>query len=195
MTSQTDRTDPSEWVTHGERRIYENKWVTVSLVDVELPDGQRFEHHKVSMPSAAMAAVLDDDGRVLLMWRHRFISNTWNWELPGGVVEDGEEPAETIAREIEEELGYHARSLEHVVTFQPMIGTLDSPHHVFIARGADHIGEPTEKTEMQRMEWIPLEQVPTLIQNGEISNSGSLVALLYVLATRDSVPALGGNGK
>ncbi len=76
------------WKPHGERNLYDNEWVRLSLVDVELPDGRRYEHHVVSMKPAAMTALLDDAGeRVLLMWRHRFAADVWNWELPGGLLE------------------------------------------------------------------------------------------------------------
>jgi 8-oxo-dGTP pyrophosphatase MutT (NUDIX family) len=153
------------------------------MADVELPDGQRYEHHTVWMPTAAMTAVLNDElTHVLLMWRHRFVPDVWNWELPGGLVDEGEVPEETAAREIEEETGYRPRSMEHIATFEPMIGMVTCPHHVFLARGAELVGEPTEKTEMQRMEWIPLANVPELIRSGQVKNSGTLVALLHVLA-------------
>jgi 8-oxo-dGTP pyrophosphatase MutT (NUDIX family) len=39
----------------------------------------------------------------LLIWRHRFITGTWGWEVPTGEVEDGESPAEAAAREFTEE--------------------------------------------------------------------------------------------
>ncbi|WP_236718224.1 NUDIX domain-containing protein [Actinoplanes sp. TFC3] len=175
--------DDSRWIVHGRRALYESEWIKLYKTDVELPDGQRFEHHTVWMPAAAMTALLNDDlTHVLLMWRHRFVPDVWNWELPGGLVDEGEEPAQTAAREIEEETGYRPRSIEHLVTFEPMIGMVSNPHHVFIGRGAERISEPTEKTEMQRMEWVPLTQVPKLITQGQVSNSGSLVALLHVLA-------------
>ena len=178
-----ERSDDTRWITHGYRSLYENQWVRLGLTDVELPDGQRFEHHVVWMPTAAMTALLNDkQTHVLLMWRHRFVSDTWNWELPGGLVDEGEEPAQTAAREIEEETGYRARSLEYLVTFQPMIGMVDCPHHVFLGRGAERIGEPTETTEMQHMQWVPLTELPRLISEGVIRNSGTLVALLHVLA-------------
>lgn len=175
--------DDSRWIVHGRRPLYESEWIKLYKTDVELPDGQRFEHHTVWMPTAAMTAMLNDDlTHVLLMWRHRFVPDLWNWELPGGLVDEGEEPAQTAAREIEEETGYRPRNLEHLVTFEPMIGMANTPHHVFLARGAERVGEPTEKTEMQRMEWVPLTQVPNLIAQGQVSNSGTLVALLHVLA-------------
>src|SRR3954451_19844181 len=91
----------SAWRSYGERSLYDNEWVRLSLVDVELPDGRRHEHHVVSMKPAAMMALLDDaEGRVLLMWRHRFASDVWNWELPGGLLEPGEDPAVTAAPQL-----------------------------------------------------------------------------------------------
>lgn len=180
MTRSDDEAD--RWVVHGERPIYENRWVTVGLADISQPSGDRFEHHTVTLPPAAMAVVLDDAGEhVLLSWRHRFVPDVWNWELPAGLIEDGERPAAAAAREIEEETGYRARSLEHLVTFEPMIGTARSAHHVFLARGVERIGDASEVNEGV-FEWVPLADVPELIAKGRVLSSGSLVGLLHVLA-------------
>ncbi|MFI5805674.1 GntR family transcriptional regulator [Streptomyces sp. NPDC051561] len=174
------------WKVFGEKPIYENQWVTVSKADIQTPDGERFEHHKVYLPAAAMTAMLDDQNRVFMMWRHRFVSDTWNWELPGGLIDDGEDPAVTAEREILEETGYRPKGeLEHVASFEPMIGTVTSPHHVYVARGVEYVTAPTEVNESQRTAWVPLSEVPALIQRGEVANSGTLVALLHLLATQE----------
>lgn len=175
--------DGSAWRVRGERTLYDHRWVRLSKVDVELPDGQRFEHHVVTLPAAAMVVLLDRaQESVLLMWRHRFASDVWNWELPGGLVETGEDPAEAAAREVEEETGYRAGALQHVVTFEPMIGMVRSPHHVFLGGDVTRVAEPSDTTEMQVMRWVSLSDVAHRIANGGIRNSGTLVGLLYVLA-------------
>jgi 8-oxo-dGTP pyrophosphatase MutT (NUDIX family) len=170
------------WVVHGRRPIYESKWIKVGLADISVPSGERFEHHVVWLPPAAMTVVIDDAGEnVLLVWRHRFVPDVWNWELPGGLLDGDEDPVRTAAREVEEEAGYRPRSMQLLTTFQPMIGMVDSPHHVFLARGAEKVSEPTERDE-GRFQWVPLHETPELIAAGEVINSGTLVGLLHVLA-------------
>ena len=162
--------------------IYDNPWVWLGQVDVELPDWERFWHHVVRLHRAAMMVLVDGQERVLLLWRHRFVQDRWGWELPGGLIDEGEEPAETAVRELEEETGYRAGRVEHLITFQPMVGMVDSEHVVFTGRDPEKVAEPTEANEIERMEWVPLASVPGLIAAGEIWNSGSLVALLRLLA-------------
>ena len=184
MTTEEEEEERSVWKVYGERTVYDNPWIRLDLADIELPDGQRFEHHVVRLKSAAIAVLLDPQDRVLMLWRHRFVADRWGWELPGGLVDDGEEPAETIAREVVEETGYRAGLLEPILTFQPMVGMVDSPHHLFLGRELSRVGEPTEVTEAARLEWVPLSSVPGLIAKGEIWNSGSLIALLHLLGSR-----------
>ncbi|MGW1074248.1 NUDIX hydrolase [Streptomyces sp. NPDC002537] len=170
-----------QWKTHGERQIYTNSWVNLCLVDVEQPDGRRWEHHVVRLRHLAVAAVVNDRREVLMMWRHRFITDTWAWELPMGLIEEGETPEQAAAREVEEETGWRPGPIKPLIYAEPANGITDSQHYVFRADGATHIGPPTEKNESDRIEWIPLDQVRGMIDRREIVSSGSLVGLLYLL--------------
>jgi 8-oxo-dGTP pyrophosphatase MutT (NUDIX family) len=157
--------------------------LSLDLVDVELPDGRRFEQHVVRMarPVAAVVAV-DERDRVLLMWRHRHVTDTWGWEIPAGRVEEGESPQEAAIRETEEETGWRPGTLTPIVVSQPSNGSVDSRHHLYRAGGAEHIGPPTDITEAEKIEWIPLDHVRDLIQDGKIVNGATLIGLLYVLS-------------
>ncbi|MFE7656906.1 NUDIX hydrolase [Streptomyces bottropensis] len=170
-----------EWKTHGERQIYTNPWVNLCLVDVQQPDGRRWEYHVVRLRHLAVAAVVNDRQEVLMMWRHRFITDSWAWELPMGLVEEGESPEEAAAREVLEETGWRPGPIKPLIYAEPANGITDSQHHVFRADGATHVGPPTEKNESDRIEWIPLSEVRAMIDRREIVSSGTLVGLLYVL--------------
>jgi 8-oxo-dGTP pyrophosphatase MutT (NUDIX family) len=112
-----------------------------------------------------------------MLWRHRFVPDRWGWELPGGLVDADEEPADAAARELEEETGYRAGDVEYAGSFQPMPSMADAERFVFIGNNPERIGEPTDLSEAARVEWIPPESVPRMINEGEIWSASSLVAL------------------
>lgn len=190
FVSEALRRSPNEgkelepWRIHGERTLYDNRWVKLTLVDVEPPGVDRFEHHVVRLHRVAIAAVIDRDNRVLMLWRYRFVPDQWGWELPGGIVDPGEDSKETALRECEEETGWRPHRLEHVVTFEPMIGMVDSPHEIFVGNGATKVNEPTDTEEAGEVAWIPLADIPEMMRRGELLGSGTLVAVLHILATR-----------
>lgn len=170
----------SEWTIHGERIVDDTRRAVLSIADVELPDGVRFEQYVLRVPGAAMVIVVDDDDRVLMMWRHRFIVKRWVWELPGGYLDPAEDPIACAAREVEEETGWRPRSIEKLVTFQPMVGTIDQENIVFLARGADYIGSAPDINEAERIGWLPLAEIPKHIEDGTIVGAGSISGLLAV---------------
>jgi 8-oxo-dGTP pyrophosphatase MutT (NUDIX family) len=174
------------WTVHGERRVYESAWMNVALVDVEIPGGDRFEHHVLRMPQGAAGVVIHDAARGLLMlWRHRFITDTWGWEIPAGRIDEGEEPAEAAKREAREESGWDVDDVVHLVTFHPSNGTSDQKFHVFLARGARHVGEPTDPGESERIEWLPVSDIPQLIASGLMQDGLTLTGVLAALTLGD----------
>ncbi len=166
------------WREHGERIVYDSPWVRVTKVDVTPPDGRRFEHHAVRLQTVASVVVVDSEDRVLLIWRHRFITDSWGWETPGGIVDEGESGVQAAVRETVEETGWQPQGLQLLAAFQPMPGLVDTPHEVYLSRDAVKVAEPSDATEAGVVDWIPMAEIPGLIDRGEIAGSGSLVGLL-----------------
>lgn len=171
-----------KWIEHGRRTVYTSPWVRVELADVEIPGGSRFEHHVLAMPRTSNTAVVtDDQDRVLLLWRHRFITGRWGWEVPGGWGDPGEQPLETIRREIEEETGWRPGEVSVMTEYFAMAGISDAHFTVFHATGCTRIGEPEDASESSRVEWVPLSEARKLAAAGEITDGPSLAALTYYL--------------
>ena len=174
------------WTVHGERSLYESDWVRLALVDVEVPGGERFEHHVIRMPAHAAGTVVHDPDRgLLLLWRHRFITDTWGWEVPAGRIDPGEDAAQAAARETLEETGWRPGSLHHLIGYQPTNGLSDQRFDLFLADGATQVGDPSDPGEAERVEWVPIDQVRRIVRDGDMIDGLSLTAVLYALAFCD----------
>jgi 8-oxo-dGTP pyrophosphatase MutT (NUDIX family) len=166
------------WRVHGERTVYESDWMRVAIADVELPDGERIEHDVVRLPREASAAVVRDPARgILLLWRHRFITDSWGWELPGGEIDDGESPEDAATRETLEETGWRPGPMRLLGAFHPMSGRVEQTFHVCVADGAERVGEPADPHEAERVEWVALAELSSLIRAGEIRDGYTLAGL------------------
>jgi 8-oxo-dGTP pyrophosphatase MutT (NUDIX family) len=170
------------WTVHGERALYDSDWLRLALVDVELPSGGRYEHHTVRIPRPAAAAVVRREGRYLLLWRHRMVTDSWGWEVPAGRTDPGESPGDAAARETVEETGWRPRGLRKLGAYHPLPGLVDQTFHVFLAEDAEHVGEP-DPDEADRVEWIAEADLRGLLRDGTIMDGFSLVALHWALAT------------
>ncbi|MCU1592772.1 MAG: hydrolase, partial [Frankiales bacterium] len=126
--------------------------------------------------------VVHDPARgVLLLWRHRFITRTWGWEIPAGKVEEGEEVLEAAAREVLEETGWQPSGVRPLFGYHPSNGISDLRFEIFTASGATYVGEPTDPSESERVEWVPVERLRQLVRDREIGDGLSLTALLWWL--------------
>jgi 8-oxo-dGTP pyrophosphatase MutT (NUDIX family) len=177
--------DATRWTIHDERVLDDTRRLRLSMADVELPDGVVFQQYVLRMPAAAMTVVLNDTAtHVLMIWRHRWVIDTWTYELPGGYVDPDEDTAITAAREVEEETGWRPRSITLLTTFQPLTGTADFLNVIYLADGAEDTGKAADINEAARVEWIPLDDVSALIADGKIVGAAAQIGLLHILATR-----------
>ncbi|MGW5877506.1 NUDIX hydrolase [Nocardiopsis terrae] len=171
------------WTVHSETSLYADRWLDIRVADVEISGGRRLEHRLIRSAPGAGAVVVNRHDEVLLEWRHRFITDTWAYEIPMGAVEEGETPEAAAAREVEEETGWRPGPLRPLVYVQPSAGISDSEHHVFLAESAEHVGDPADDWEAERVEWVPLTEVPKLVGERRLVNGTSMTALLYLYGT------------
>ncbi|WP_091049569.1 NUDIX hydrolase [Glycomyces sambucus] len=169
------------WKVNSKRTLYRDQWVHLSTADVELPDGRHLDHRLIETGPGAGAVVVKDD-KVLLLWRHRFITDTWGWEIPIGGIEPGETPEEAARREVEEETGWRPLGLlSPLIYTQPSPGLMTAEHHIFLSLDCVNIGEPLDKFESDRLDWVPIKDLASLIKKGSITAATSTVALLFYL--------------
>jgi 8-oxo-dGTP pyrophosphatase MutT (NUDIX family) len=175
----TEACDDGKWTMYGKRCIYNTEWVKLELADVSKPSGERYDQHIVTCKAAVLIVLLDGShDRVLMTRRHRIVHDKWSWEIPGGLIESGESPVDAALRELKEETGYVPARLDPILTYEPMIGTIRCPHHIFVGADPELVTTPTEKDE-GLFQWVPLTEARKKIREGEIAAVGTLAAILY----------------
>ncbi len=171
------------WDVHGERSVYESDWMSLRLVDVEIPGGERFDHHVVRFPRPAVGTVIvDGSSQVLMLWRHRFTTDSWGWELPAGGVDPGESLEEAAVREAVEEAGWRPGRLRPLVTYHPINGATDQRFALFVGEDPVEVGPPTDAGEAERVEWVASATLRDEVLAGRVTDGMSLTGLLWCFA-------------
>ena len=172
------------WRIHDEQDLGSFGRGSLKRVSVDLPDGVSFDQYVIELPQAVVVAAVNEEGAVLMIRRHRFILDRWVWELPGGYVEEGEDLDAAAARELEEETGWRPARVEHMVTFQPMVGSADSANHVYAAYDCVATGAGVDVNEAGEVRWVSMDEASQLVKTGEAVGAASVVAISELAARR-----------
>lgn len=169
---------------HGERSLHESDTVRLALADLELSDGTRGDHYIIRIPFEVVSVVLSDaEGRLLLIWRYRFITDQWCWDVPAGKVADGEDPTAAAARAAVDETGWQPSSVRLLGHYHPSPGISDQRFAVCVGSRPERVAEPNPN-EVERLEWVSVDRVRELIRAGQVDGL-SLTSLLWAFEPAD----------
>ena len=116
------------------------------------------------------------EGDVLMVRQFRHGSEEFTLEIPGGLV-DEERPEEAARRELREETGFEAESVELLGVLKPQPAIFNNRFHVFLATGLRKVGEPAlEDGEDLEVIRLPLKQVFREMVEGRIDHALVLAA-------------------
>jgi 8-oxo-dGTP pyrophosphatase MutT (NUDIX family) len=118
------------------------------------------------------------DGELVFVWQYRFGTDELSLEIPGGVIDPGEEPIDAARRELREETGYEAESFELVSVVEPNPALQGNRCFTFLARGA-RLGGATAFDELEDLETlvVPKADLASLIDERVVTHALVVVAL------------------
>jgi ADP-ribose pyrophosphatase len=171
----------SEERTLETERIYEGRRVSLRVDTVELPSGRRTKREVVEHPDCVAIVAIDSEDNVLLVRQFRQAVGRVLLEIPAGGIEPGEEPEESVLRELEEETGYIAGKLERLGGFYSSPGYSTEFLHLFMATELEKGHAGPREDEIIEVVPIPWPKIPSLISSGEISDAKSIAGLFTVI--------------
>lgn len=167
------------------RTLYDSPFVAFDLVDLDTPAGTR-EYVRLRVPDWANVAALTAAGEVVLVRQHRIGIDAETLELPGGIVDPGEDPAEGVLRELREETGYGGGELVPLGFVHPNPAMQDNRIFLFALLGAERLGEPEpDEDEAIEVELASLAELPALLRTGAITHALVVNTCQQLLLLRD----------
>ncbi|MCA1618202.1 MAG: NUDIX hydrolase [Acidobacteria bacterium] len=157
--------------------VYAGRLVRVAR-DTVREGGQTYVREVVGHPGGAAAVPLYSDGSVAFVRQYRHPTRRFVLELPAGKLDPGERPAETAARELEEELGVVAGRLEQLSEFYTTPGFCAERLWVFLATELRETALRREEDEIIEVVRMPLARALRMVAAGEIDDAKTIIGLL-----------------
>jgi ADP-ribose pyrophosphatase len=181
-----DSSDSLAWETTGSDVDYACPGFDVRRDEVRFPDGTEAEYHYVDEPPAVVVLPFTSDGDVVTIAEWRQAVGRVNHGLPAGSVEpDDDALAAAARRELREETGYEADSVEQFLTVEPANGVANSVHHYFVARDCLPDGDQRlDGNESIRVEVRDYDDVLAAAVDGEWRDGRAVTAVTHYELTR-----------
>jgi ADP-ribose pyrophosphatase len=171
------------------RRIHSGRIINLDIDTVRFPNGSVGEMEMIRHPgaSAVVPFLTDpagDDPQLLLIKQYRYAAEQFLYEIPAGRLDAGEDPKMCAVRELREETGCSAKSVEYLFTMFTTPGFADERIHVFMANGLSRGETAHEADEFLTVETVSLSHALELIRAGEIKDAKTALSILYAARFR-----------
>jgi 8-oxo-dGTP pyrophosphatase MutT (NUDIX family) len=169
------------WTILSETPVYDNKWIGLTEYQVINPGGGKGIYGKVRFKNLAIGILpLDEEGNTWLVGQYRFPLDQYSWEIPEGGGGMDTPPIESAQRELLEETGLVAKEWTRILEMHLSNSVTDEKATIFLARQLEQHEAMPEETEQLIVRKLPFEQAFQMVEQGEITDSMSVAAILKV---------------
>ena len=161
--------------------IHQGKVVGFYEDIVKLPSGKVVTWDLVKHKGAAAVVPVTDKGTILLVRQYRNALDQETLEIPAGGIEPGETPLECVTREIEEETGFIAGKMTHLMTVITAIGFCDEKIPIYVATDLKLSKQHLDEDEFIDVEEYTIDEIKDMIFSGKIIDAKTISGVLGYL--------------
>ena len=161
------------WKVLDTEYLIKRPWLTARRDHLLLPDGREIpEYYVLEYPDWVNVIAITRDGQFVMERQYRHALGCTCYELPCGVMEEGETPLNAAKRELEEETGYGGGEWKELMVLSANPGTMTNLTHCFLATGVEKIAEQhLDATEDLEIHLLTREEVCNLLRNNKMMQS------------------------
>ncbi len=167
--------------TRLSKYVYRGKILNLRTDTVSLPGGNSATREIIEHGGASAVVPLLGDGRIVLIKQYRKSVEESLIEIPAGKIDEGETPLECARRELEEETGFKAHSLEKLFVFYPTPGYSSEKITVFKGENLEKNVKRPDDDEFIEVLKLGREEAGELIKTGRIRDGKTIAGILAVL--------------
>jgi ADP-ribose pyrophosphatase len=172
-----------KWQKLSSRYLVKEKWATLRVDTCKLQNGTvKDDYYVLEYPDWANAVALTKDNKVIMVRQYRHGGDIISLEVPGGVVDPGENPIDGVKRELQEETGYSFENCELIATLYPNPATSTNRTFTYLLTGGVKTQEQhLDEHEILNVEEYTIEEAKQLLVDNKIDQALHASALFYGL--------------
>jgi ADP-ribose pyrophosphatase len=157
--------------------IYHGKVFDISVAEIR--EGEtRYRREIVNHHGSAVIVPVFADQTIALVRQYRHAAQAYLLEIPAGTLEKDESPEIGAARELEEEIGVTAKTIEKLSEFYVSPGFLTEKMNLFLATDLTETTQNLDEDEFLSIERISFDEAFAKINNGEIKDAKTIIGLI-----------------
>ncbi|BAS55834.1 MULTISPECIES: NUDIX hydrolase [Leptolyngbya] len=159
-----------------QRLLYKGRKFNFEVNHLRLPNRAEGDWECIRHPGGALVIPVTPDGKLVLVKQYRFAVQRRLYEFPAGTVEKGEDPLETVQREIQEETGYTSENWKKLGEFFLAPGYSDEVIYAFLATDVTIVDQPPPQDDDEDIETVLMsaQEVEAAIHAGDLADSKSI---------------------
>ena len=171
------------WKLLSSHYLHKGPWATLRSDRCQMANGHIIDDYYVlEYNNWVNAVAITEDNKVLMVHQYRHAAGIVSLEIPGGVIDEGEDAAQAIRRELLEETGYQFDDFELLCTVYANPSTANNYTTCYLARGGKKVQE--QKLDAQEeivVETFTIAEVKQLLADNKIDQSLHCTGLFYAL--------------
>ena len=146
---------------------------------IQIPNGNIAKWDFIKHNGAAAVVPVDDEGRLIMVKQYRNALDRYTLEIPAGGLKTPEEPTRDAAiRELEEETGYRAKTVELLLTIRTTVAFCNEKIDIYLARGLTPGSQHLDEDEYVQVSAYTVKELTDKIYAGEIQDSKTVASIL-----------------